>query len=377
MALSSVGFNGTVNDIQWASLAPGLGQTYTVDAYGHLKATAVAGVRNVTISAGSATGRGVKTTLSADETVALPIPAAGQWHLLVLRRVTATKATTLVAIPHTTTVDGSQYDYPGSYPAAMHSTPGVDDDQPLWWAFVGLGNTDIKLVDLRKVAERPDGLMFDDAAARDAYLGVPVAFTEQLRLQRRGLITRRVGVDYREQFYAPYHATYNPLGCSVGGVPTAGWWPVAGSNIFITAKCNAPINNSSEWGLGGAATPYVESFDAYNFLASAANAPIIPKISGRYTATAISVWAANAVGGRLMRLRKNGSSGVFPSADGMSVEQAAAGAGGNYGLTATVDETLMNGTTDNFEVIVFQNSGAALSVNARVTVKYDGPPVGA
>lgn len=150
MTQSSVGFAGTVDDAQWATLAPLLGNGPIVDAAASLLVTAVAGNRRVLVAAGKAFSSGILTTLSAAESPAdIVAPTAGQWHLVVLRRVWATKVTSLVTIPHTTTADATQATPPTTYPAAMLASPGVQEDQPLAWAWVSVSSTAVAVWDLR------------------------------------------------------------------------------------------------------------------------------------------------------------------------------------------------------------------------------------
>ena len=95
MAQASVGFTGTINDLQWAGMAPLLGHDDVGDAAATAGVTQVAGFRRVLVPAGVFAGWGVQTVVTPAESPAadMPAPAAGQWHLLVLRRIWASKAT--------------------------------------------------------------------------------------------------------------------------------------------------------------------------------------------------------------------------------------------------------------------------------------------
>lgn len=150
MAQTSVGFAGTVNDAEWAVLSSFLGNQACVSSQASLAVTPVSGARSVSVAAGVGYGDGVQTTLSAPETVALATPTNGQWYLIVLRRVWTTKATSLVAIPHSTTSTALPTSAPTSYPAAMLVAPGTQADQPLAWAWCNSANTTVVVSDLRQ-----------------------------------------------------------------------------------------------------------------------------------------------------------------------------------------------------------------------------------
>jgi len=164
MTQTSIGFDGTVDTIQWAKLARFLGREYCVDTTAALSGSQVPATRTVAIAPGAAFGRGVVTTLDASENVPLPTPAAGQWYLIVLRRVWASKATSLVAIPHTTTTTSVPTSYPLTYPAAMLASPGIQDDQPVLWAWVNQANTTMSLVDLRTKASATEAVTISVAS---------------------------------------------------------------------------------------------------------------------------------------------------------------------------------------------------------------------
>lgn len=155
MAMTSIGFNGTVSDLQWAKLAPllGTGLLGCVDASASLAVTAVAGFRRAQVAAGTAGACGVATTLDAPASPGadMPAPAAGQWHLLVLRRVWASSTTTLETLAGPTTTNTAQTVAPATFPAALLVAPGVQADQPLAWLWVNVTTTAVAVFDLRKL----------------------------------------------------------------------------------------------------------------------------------------------------------------------------------------------------------------------------------
>lgn len=122
----SIGYDGSVDEIAWATLAPNAGGVY----YGVLDETSwVAAVvpnadRQLTISPGTGTGKGV--TDITDQPVTLPTfdtqSAGTRYDLVVARRTWATNTTTFAIVK-----GGSSRALPGRNVGA-----GAVDDQPLW-----------------------------------------------------------------------------------------------------------------------------------------------------------------------------------------------------------------------------------------------------
>lgn len=200
MAQTSVGFAGTVNDAEWAVLSSFLGNQACVSSQASLAVTPVGGARSVSVAAGVAYGDGVQTTLSASETVALTTPTNGQWYLIVLRRVWATKVSSLVAIPHTTTSTALPTVIPTSYPAAMLAAPGTQADQPLAWAWCNSANTTVITSDLRQqpirtIIQQPNPVInggFDiwqRGTSFSAFTGTNVFGPDRFYAYRAGLAT--------------------------------------------------------------------------------------------------------------------------------------------------------------------------------------------
>lgn len=255
MAQSSVGFNGTVNEIQWAKLAPFIGQDDVGDAAAVAGVTQVPGFRRVLVPAGVVTGWGVQTTLSAAESPAadMPAPAAGQWHLLVLRRVWATKATSLLTIPHTTTTNVAQTAPPTTYPAAMLANPGVQDDVPYAWLWVNVTTTNVAIWPILKPTNTARILALEGnaqpagtTAQRDAYwntpAGIPADATAGRALQDKGASWRNASTGFTEEYFALYNVTTNPL-----GAVTAGWWPIS-----LRPAVSSQIISSGNWTIASA-----------------------------------------------------------------------------------------------------------------------------
>lgn len=177
MALTHAGFDGKFGEADLARMM----RATTLDAVGgqdDFAPYAGAG-RSVNFAAGFATACGVGTLSTAVENLALPTPTGGQWHLLV-RRIDwqpAGGTVSLLAIAHTTTAASPVPTAPPTtYPAGLKTTPGVQYDQLLGWAWVNSANTTVYVWDLRRYPEhmmpRDLGTVADlDGLARVSTIG--------------------------------------------------------------------------------------------------------------------------------------------------------------------------------------------------------------
>lgn len=198
MAISSAGYAGTVNDVQWAAMSRYFGRGYSVRNAAALACTQVGTTKTFSLAAGEFYGSGVTDTSDSAVTVAPTVPASGgQWSLIVARRVWATKLTTLVALAAATTTTSMPTAAPTAYPA-MNTTPGVSDDQPLWWVWVNAGSTVTLMVDVRDIPIK--GQEFVTASSviqRDAkFIGILAAGQRVARLDRGGAVQRYNGASW-------------------------------------------------------------------------------------------------------------------------------------------------------------------------------------
>jgi hypothetical protein len=147
MAFTSIGYDGSVNEKQWAELVPSVGAaTYGVKEADDLKVSAVAGqALTVSVASGAGWGHGVLDTETANTTVACEALSSGtRWDLIALRRnwqPLAGGPTSVVAISGTSTKE---------LPSTRLIVPGVEDDQPL--ALVQWSSTQTQpadIIDLR------------------------------------------------------------------------------------------------------------------------------------------------------------------------------------------------------------------------------------
>lgn len=146
MTITSVGYDGQIDEQGWASLSEELGAAYSVKSPDDLKVTVVPAVdRTISIGLGVGYGRGVQDTISGTPpTVQLPVVASGtRWDTIVAHRDWQPPGglTTLVALTGTATQ---------AVAASRLTNPGVTDDQLLALVQVTAGQQlPTAIVDLR------------------------------------------------------------------------------------------------------------------------------------------------------------------------------------------------------------------------------------
>ena len=157
MAITSVGYAGTVSDEQWAKMVARVGSAfYSVDDFASFRVTAAAGTRMIQVATGGISGKGIYDLSSTVVTRPLgSVPSGVRWDLVVLRRTWATKVSDIVVIP-----GGSTKALPD-----RSITPGTVDDQPLALVRVAAGSTAIQeIVDLRCSVHNGGAIAWDDLA---------------------------------------------------------------------------------------------------------------------------------------------------------------------------------------------------------------------
>lgn len=206
MAWTSVGFDGTINEAQWASLSGLLGNDYVAAGNGDCVVTAVGGARSVSVAAGSLYGDGVLSTNSGAETVAMTTPVNGQWYVIALRRTWATNTAALVAIAGATTTTTTPTAPPTSFPT-LNTNKGVLTDQPIAWAWCNSSNTTVVVYDIRLKAVKSLPPVVANANERDAKFMTPT----------QGLQVWRDDLGLVQTYLNAYDASTNPGGRNSGG----------------------------------------------------------------------------------------------------------------------------------------------------------------
>lgn len=167
MAFTSIGYDGTVNERQWAELVPNAGSCeYGIKGAGDLKVSAVPGQPlMLSVSAGTGWGHGVIDTSTTNTTITCDTISSGtRWDLIALRRnwqPLAGGPSSIVKVTGATTK---------VIPAARKNEPGVEDDQPLALVQWTAGQTQpTAIIDLRVWAGNGGAVAKDDLAL--SYLG--------------------------------------------------------------------------------------------------------------------------------------------------------------------------------------------------------------
>jgi hypothetical protein len=171
MAFTSIGYDGTVNERQWAELVPSAGSsTYGIKEADDLKVTAVPGQPlMLSVASGTGWGHGVMDTETANTTITCDaITSGSRWDLIALRRnwqPLAGGPTSAVKVTGT---------FEKKIPDARKVQPGVEDDQPLALVQWTAGQTQpTQIIDLRCWAGN-GGVVANDLLAL-GYLSKPGA----------------------------------------------------------------------------------------------------------------------------------------------------------------------------------------------------------
>jgi hypothetical protein len=159
VAITSKGYAGTVDDVDWSALATHMGVTYAVFEPDAFTLSPGPGDRQVVISAGTAAGEGVLDTSDSNVTLGADLVVSGsRWDMVVLHRDWSAKVTSLAIIPGSASK---------ALPARELREEGTEDDQPLYLVRFSAGQTAVQeVVDLR-VWFGNGGLVAKNSMVRD------------------------------------------------------------------------------------------------------------------------------------------------------------------------------------------------------------------
>lgn len=161
MAITSVGYAGTITDANWRRMATAaVGSLYGVDDATSWKVTPGVGDRAVRIATGGGFGLGVRDVSDAVVTLTLPtVPSGSRWDLIVMHRDWGTKVSQFQSIQ-----GGATEALP-----ARDAGFGTQNDQPIALVRVAAGNTVVQdIIDLRCIPG--DGGVFAFHALALSYL---------------------------------------------------------------------------------------------------------------------------------------------------------------------------------------------------------------
>lgn len=226
VAIVSVGYDGTVDETQWAHLMGKAGSSeYGVDLAGDFGVNPVAGQdRTVRVAPGKAWGHGVLDVMDVEQTLQFALPASGdRYDMIVLRRDWQPPggATTLAI------VQGSASS--ATLPARKTGTLGILDDQPLALVRVSAGSTSVSVTADLRVWARNGGASAKHTHALQ-YLGALGALVEIAG----DLWQRRVGSAGAEWVKAISAAGSEDSGWVKGDRNGTGW--TGGDPDFIESR---------------------------------------------------------------------------------------------------------------------------------------------
>lgn len=386
MALANSGFDGTVNEAEYAN-AWGLGGTDSVES---LAAWAVTQGTGRQVSVAAAAGRAfAKGVLSKDGSSAitknLSTPAAGQWFLITRRIDWATNTITIEALAHSTTTTAIPTAPPTGLPT-MEVTPGTKWDQKLAWAWVRNTDTTMVLFDLRSLplSERtvatqaalpaantvrrdyayyveaiPGATFFSNgtawrmvgtpefatAAARDAAITSPL----------QGMTAKRADASYTEGYYT--------------SADPDGWYPVLGDLPRVRSRRKAAQTLNNTWQLLNAVWGTPDPLDLLGFSYSA----------GAFTCLVPGLYSVEAF---VQGANSNTALGLQVLLNSTSVDTAATIAAFNStsstaALTGAARNDLVKlAANDVLRVYCLGGSSqgvGSLAENAKLNVAYRGP----
>lgn len=154
MAISSVGYAGTVDAAQWADLVwRAGGSEYGVVGFGDWRVSVGGGTRQVSVAAGKGWGHGVVDSNSAPVVLThSSVPSGQRWDLIVAHRNWNTNTTTFAIV-----AGGSAKVIP-----ARDSDIGDEADQPIALVRINAGATTVaEIVDLRCIPGDNGMVIFD------------------------------------------------------------------------------------------------------------------------------------------------------------------------------------------------------------------------
>lgn len=151
MAITSIGYEGSVNEQQWGKLAPRLGVDESVGD-GLSASVLTTSDRTVRLGPGFATGWGVHDISDTNVDLQAPIVSSGsRWDTVAIRRTWK-----VAAVPGFTTFVVVQGTSAKTIAAGLNNQPGVIEDQPIYLIRSAAGQTLLQeIFDIRQWASAP------------------------------------------------------------------------------------------------------------------------------------------------------------------------------------------------------------------------------
>lgn len=150
MALTSIGWRGSVGESEIAELLSLAGVRTSVKSESDWKPTAVAGDRKVAIAAGIGYAAFIRTVSDSSTVLSFDAPLAGRWYLIVNRRTWSNRSSEFIALEGPTTSSAKPLAPPLVLPADFADDPGVMFDQEICWAWINATTTVVSIWDIRE-----------------------------------------------------------------------------------------------------------------------------------------------------------------------------------------------------------------------------------
>jgi hypothetical protein len=230
MAITSVGYDGSIDETQWAEMIKKVGSSDygVIDAPSWKVTAVVGGTRTVSIATGKGWGHGVFDHIDANVTVALDSVSSGfRWDLIAMRRDwTGTGGSSTIVKVNGTATKG--------IPTGRESGPGVIDDQPLALVQITAGQSmPTAIVDLRCFSGN-GGMAANDVLALN-YLKAIAA-----DCMVAGVTYRCFSDSLGNLYWVDEHKRGNPVTLPMGTgwtatVPARAWTTSGGDFVHVAA----------------------------------------------------------------------------------------------------------------------------------------------
>lgn len=167
-----------------------------------------------------------------------------------------------------------------------------------------------------------------------------------------------------EEIYYELRTASNRKGANV-----AGWYPAPGAAVATYRTSNySKASGASYLSVGKSPMPFTNVNDPHSWRVSATPEFFRPSITGEYLLSVNVIFERKDMNGwRAVEVRKPDGTVVA----NQTVEPYSVGA--NTGLSLSIPLVSYAGSNDAYEVLIYQNSGAALSVTVTVSLTFIAP----
>lgn len=230
MAVTSIGYEGSINEQQWGKLAPRLGVDSSVGD-GFNPTVLTTSDRTIRIAPGYATGWGVHDISDTNIDVQAPVVGSGsRWDTVVIRRTW--KAASVPGFTAFLVVQGTSAK---QLAAGLNNQPGVVADQPLFLIRSTAGQAQLQeIFDIRQWASPPiwrlDSTVPDPALYRYGQVVI-----QNVGIGATDIMVRR-GTPGTESWFSllrPKWATLNPVSSVVAVSGLSGRATKAGGRVYL------------------------------------------------------------------------------------------------------------------------------------------------